>query len=117
MQYHCSIIFFCIPVSPFIVDGAVCFTHNRETTINFIDIMKFNSKCTSGLASFSGQVKLIIYCIVDKVRQNCQGDPPAQSENKNVPPCVLNCFSEEVYVQLDPHLVPVLVNSLKDSHL
>lgn len=79
MQYHCSLIFVCIPVSPFVVDGAVHFTHKRETTINFIDIKNLNSKCTCGLASFSGQVQLIIYCIVDRVRQNFQGDPSIQS--------------------------------------
>lgn len=56
VQYHCGLIFVCIPVSPFVVDGPVHFTHKRETTIIFIDITQSNSKCTGGLASFIGEV-------------------------------------------------------------
>ena len=66
-----------------VADGVMHFTHMREVAICLLiqnsDLTEFDNKCNSGLTRFNGKVHLIIYCIEDKVRQKCQGDPHVES--------------------------------------
>lgn len=52
------------------------------------------SKCDSSLTRFDGKVYLIVYCIENRVRQNCQGDPLLSHEVQKGPPYFLNSFLE-----------------------
>ena len=38
------------------------------------------------LTRFDGKVHLMIYCMEDRVRQNCQGDPPDESRGSERTP-------------------------------
>lgn len=46
----------------------------EQHTLRSSELRKFNGKCHNCLTRFSGKVHLIIYCVEDRVGQNCQGD-------------------------------------------
>lgn len=65
----------------------------------FIDInQKFNKvhgKCDRALTSSDDTVHLIICCREDMVRQNCQGDPPFESQGSERTSVHSNLLREE----------------------
>lgn len=53
--------------------------HLREYFIDMTELRKLNGKRSSGLTRFNGKIHLSVYCIEDKVRQNCQGNCSVES--------------------------------------
>lgn len=64
--------------------------------------MHVKCKCNSGLTRFDGKVHFIIYCIEARVGQNCQDDPPFESEKA---PLLSYLLLKGVQVWLDSLLV------------
>lgn len=61
------------------------FTYKREAAICLL-ITKVDSKCDSGLRRFNGKVHEIIYCIWDRVGQDCQQDPAVEARGSERTP-------------------------------
>lgn len=82
-----------------VVDGVVHLTDKRVFMCFLIqksNLTKFNSNCDSGLTRFDGKVHLIVYCIEDRVRQNCQGESSIESQGSETcfKPCCIWNYSE-----------------------
>lgn len=77
------------------MDSCTSLAREKQLCTLFIwssELTKFNGKCDSSLTRFNSKVHLIIYCIEDKVRQNCQGHLPIESWGSNRTPWLLNFF-------------------------
>ena len=75
--------------------GTSLVREKRQYTLLSSELTKFNGKCHSGLTGFDAKVRLISYCIEDKVRQNCRGDPPVESRGSERTPLLSKLLLRE----------------------
>lgn len=87
----------CMEVFSFVANGVMHFTLKKEATIYFInsELTEFKGKCNSGLTRFDGKVHLLIFCIEDRVRQNCQGDLSVESQGAERTPLLSKLLLRE----------------------